>query len=99
MGQKCSHGGLKGKRMRHTAINGHYHFELANGTNINESDLSTAIQKVQKLVAKKKTEVVDAGFICTYGCGMIHALNDNEINTIADELDFKDKKMKKDRNS
>lgn len=64
-------------------MDGHYHIELADGDTINEGRLADTI----RLAAATGEAVTGYGFVCAYGCGVLHLLTDAEEAAVRDALE------------
>jgi len=69
-------------------MNGHFHIELENGVTINESELSVALAKAKA----RNSQIAIVGFVCTYGCGLLHELTDEEKELVEEALSEQPKK-------
>jgi hypothetical protein len=59
-------------------MTGHYHIELENGHCINEVCLDIALAKAQA----RKSPPIEVGYVCVFGCGMLHTLTDTEKQAV-----------------
>lgn len=61
-------------------MKGHYYIELDSGYTIVESSLSVAVAKAMARPSKP----VCAAFVCSYGCGNLHPLTNEDYGTLSE---------------
>ena len=58
-------------------MNGHYHIELESGKVFNGS-----LRGAKAFLARDNTAVKDAGLVCTFGCGQLHPLIEDDMRAL-----------------
>ena len=69
---------------------GHFHLELASGKIVN----GTAKQVKTALNKDDYSRVVECGWVCTYGCGLLHPLCDADLKFFGLTKDYQRKSSK-----
>lgn len=59
-------------------MEGHFHVEVQDGTTFNEKTLRDALDQAKAT----DLQVVAVGFVCTYGCGVLHRLKAIEMDEV-----------------